>query len=85
MQDAKGTKCAKGVITIEDDETVKMMNKIGHEGSAIENILGDDEREKREVIENILRDDEPEKKRCKRLKRCGKDGKGEKDGKDGKG
>ena len=34
MQDAKGTKCAKGVkgakgvITIEDDETVKMMNKI---------------------------------------------------------
>ena len=39
MQDAKGTKCAKGVRTIEDDETVKMMNKICDEGSAIENIL----------------------------------------------
>ena len=49
MQDAKGTKCAKGVITIEDDETVKMMNKICDEGSAIENVLGDDEPEKREV------------------------------------
>ena len=54
MQDAKGRKCAKGVITIEDDETVKMMNKICDEGSAIENILGDDE---------------PEKRRCKRRKR----------------
>ena len=51
MQDAKGTKCAKGVkgakgvITIEDDETVKMMNKIVDEGSAIVNVLEDDEPE----------------------------------------
>ena len=41
----KGVKGAKGVITIEDDETVKMMNKVGDEGSAIENVLGDDEPE----------------------------------------
>ena len=39
------------MTTTEDDETVKMMYKIGGDVSAIENVLGDDE--------NVLGDDEP--------------------------
>ena len=48
-QRCQSTKSVKGAITIEDDKIVKMMNKICDEGSAIENVLGDDEPEKREV------------------------------------